>query len=166
MLLPMYSTGQSTPVINSSSSHGHAPAPTPRLALHNLENHVSHYLGQAVAPSTSQAYQSGQRRFSSFCQEAGLQPLPLTESLLCLFVSHLAVVGLTHSTIKSYLSAVRFFHITAGQGDPFVPGAFPRLQYVLRGIKRAPHPAPRLRLPITPSLLNSMKSVWESRAAD
>lgn len=109
-------------------------------------------------PSTLQAYRSGQRRFSRFCSDARLQPLPLTETLLSLFVSHLAAVGLAHQTIKSYLSAVRYFHISAGYGDPFPPGAFPLLQYILRGIKRSPRPPSRPRLPITPSVLRSMKS--------
>ena len=113
-----------------------------------------------------QTYQSGQRRFTRFCCDAGLQPLPLTENLLTLFVSHLATEGLAHTTIKSYLSAVRFFHITAGHGDPFIPGAFPHLQYVIRGIKCAPRPPSHSHLPITPSLLRSLKSVWVSKPAD
>ena len=40
------------------------------------------------------------------------------------------------------------------------------MQYVIRGIKRAPRPPSRSRLPITPSLLRSLKSVWASKPAD
>ena len=40
-------------------------------------------------------------------------------------------------TVKSYLSTIHHSHIIAGHGDPFTPGSFPRLQYVvLRGIKQ------------------------------
>ena len=67
---------------------------------------------------------------------------------------------------KCYLSAVRFFHISAGHGDPFGPGAFPRLQYVLRGVKRVPKPPARPRLPITPQILRGLKSQWSPLAAD
>ena len=95
-----------------------------------------------------------------------MQPLPLSEDLLSYFVSHLASEGLTHQTIKSYLSAIRYFHIIAGSGDPFCPGAFPRLQYVLRGIKRAPRLPSQPRLPITPPVLKAIKSVWASRGHD
>ena len=81
-------------------------------------------------------------------------------------MSHLASEGLVQTTIKSYLSAIRFLYITAGYGDLFTPVAFPRLQYVLRGIKRAPRQTARPRLPITPSILRSMKAVWVSNSAD
>ena len=90
----------------------------------------------------------------------------LSESLLSLFVSHLASEGLAHQTIKSYLSAICYFNIIAGNGDPFWPGAFPRLQYVLRGIKQSPRPPSQPRLPITPPVLRAIKSVWASRAHD
>lgn len=53
-----------------------------------------------------------------------------------------------------------------GYGDPFTPGAFPLLQYVLRGIKRSPRPPPHTCPPITPSILKAMKSVWASRPSD
>lgn len=132
------------------------------MALPNLEDNVSRYLTKAVAPSTLLSYQSGQRRFLRFCADAGFQPLPLTENVLSLYVAHLASEGLVPQTIKSYLSALRFFHIMAGNGDPFTPGAFPRLQYVIRGIKRASRTPVRPRLPITPSLLTAIRSQWSA----
>ena len=55
----------------------------------DLERILSGYIAQALAPSTRQTYQSGQRRFLRFCTEAGLQPLPLSEHPR-LFVAHLA----------------------------------------------------------------------------
>lgn len=135
------------------------------MAVTELERTVSGYLDQSLAPATTRTYQSGQRRFLRFCTEAGIQPLPLNEHTLCLFVAHLGQQGLAPQTIESYLSALRYFHITAGHGDPFTPGAFPRLQYVVRGIKRAPRAPSRPRLPITPPLLQAIKSCWEPRAA-
>lgn len=111
------------------------------------------------------AYGTGQRRYLRFCQDASFQPLPISEHTLCMFAAHLAREGLTHQTIKMYLSAVRHYHIMAGQGDPFMGSAFPLLQYVLRGIKRSPaHPPRQLRLPITPAILRSLKAVWSPRA--
>ena len=82
-----------------------------------------------------------------------------------MFVAYLGSQGLVPQTIKSYLSALRYFNIAADYGDPFHPGAFPRLQYVVRGIKRAPRPPSRPRLPITPPLLQAIKACWEPRAA-
>ena len=123
------------------------------------------FLGKALAPSTLCSYGSGQRRYLNFCRDASFQPLPVSEHTLCTFVAHLARERLTHQTIKTYLSAVRHYHIMAGQGAPFVGSAFPLLQYVLRGIKRSPaHPPRQLRLPITPAILRSLKAVWSPRA--
>ena len=54
----------------------------------------------------------------------------------CMFVIHLGAESQTYQTLKCYLSAIRHYSIMAGRGDPFGPGAFPVLQYVLRGVLR------------------------------
>ena len=127
-----------------------------------MEENVSLYLGKALAPSTLRFYHTGQCHYIAFCQDANFQPLPLSEHTLCIFVAHLASEGLTHQTIKSYLSALRHYHIMSGRGDPFI---VPLLQYVLRGIKRSPTHAPRQpRLPITPAILRLLKFVWSPLA--
>ena len=101
----------------------------------------------------------------AFCSAASISPLPLVEHSLCMFVTYLARDGLTHQTIKSYLSAIRHYHILAGQGDPFIGNPFPLLQYVLRGIKRSPTHSPRLpRMPITPAILRTLKDQWATAA--
>ena len=123
------------------------------------------YWAVSIAPATFQTYSQaigGSLASVRIDIEAGLQPLPLSENLLSMLVAYLASEGLSHQTIKSYLklSAIRYFSIMAGHGDPFTPGAFSQLQYVLRGIKRSPHQPARVRLPITPTLLRAMRSVW------
>ena len=83
-----------------------------------------------------------------------------------MFVAHLGRQGLTHQTVKSYLSAIRHHHIMAGLSDPFSANAFLLLQYVIRGIKRTPGRANRQpRLPITPAILRLLKSSWSPLAA-
>ena len=91
--------------------------------------------------------------------------MPITEHTLCTFAAHLAKDGLSHQTIKLYLSAIRHYHILAGQGDPFAGDPFPLLQYVLRGIKRSPrHAAQQRRLPITPAIMRTLKDQWAPAA--
>ena len=162
----MSTTGRAIPITTPISFQGATATPVPRLALPNLESTVSGYLAQAIAPSTLQTYQSGQRQFVHFCAEAGLQPLPLSENSLCLFVAHLGFQGLIPQTIKVYLSAIRFFHIMASHGDPFTPMERPHLQYVVRGIKRAPRLPLWPRLPLISSLLQGIKTAWAPRAAE
>ena len=152
-----------------------APFPVPSQLLETLIWHSpdwtsvswrTFYLGQSLAPSTRQLYKSGQRRFFQFCQEATLQPFLLSEQLLSMFVAYLGKEGLSHQTIKSYLSAVRFLSISTGQGDPFCPGAMPVLQYVLRGIKRMPKSPPQTRLPVSPVVLRALRMQWECHASN
>ena len=126
-----------------------------------MEEAVSSYLTGALAPATLRVYSAGRRRYMGFCEAADLPPLPLVERNLCLFVTFLARDGLSHQTIKSYLSAIRHYHILASQGDPFTGDPFPQLQYVLRGIKRLPSAGPRSpRMPITPAILRTLRDQW------
>ena len=93
--------------------------------------------------------------------------IPATEQVLCCFVAQLDDEKLKYSTIKTYLSGVRFLHIAEGHPNPFV-GALPRLDYVLRGVKKreVEHGVVRKqRLPISPDILRRIQQVWSSAAA-
>ena len=64
---------------------------------------------------------------------------------------------MTSQTVKSYLAAVRYTQIALGLGDPRVE-SMPRLEYVIRGVKKSATKKAVARLLITPQIL---KSVWE-----
>ncbi len=76
-----------------------------------------------------------------------------------MFVGHLGREGLSHRTIKSYLSAVRNLHITYDYFTEFSKLMSPKLELVLRGIKKEQsHKRPPLiRLPITSEILCRIK---------
>ena len=125
------------------------------------------FFERGVASSTARTYQSAKRRYACFCQAANCQLLPLTEASLSKFVSHLANQKLKHQTIKVYLSALRHLQIAEGLGNPFLPGSFPRLEYILKGIKHTPSAQSKeTRLPITPPILRSLWSVWSAQVND
>ena len=68
--------------------------------------------------------------------------------------------------LKCYLAAIRHLHIAKGVGDPAI-SAMPRLVQVLRGTRfdqSKGSKKPRVRLPITPSILQQLKKVWLSQA--
>ena len=98
-----------------------------------------------------------------------MTPLPLSEAVLCRYVSFLADQGLKHSTIKVYLSAARYMQISAGLPDLFAGVAWPRLDYVTRGVKKNEAEkgiSQRPRLPITPSILHKLREVWAPAAKE
>ncbi len=121
---------------------------------------------KGLAGSTQRVYRCGQRKFVGFCGAGGFQAVPASESTLCKFVAYLTEAGLKHRTIRVYLSAVRHLHIAEGERDLFTAG-FPRLQYVLQGVKRVEAEkgvGKRERLPISPDILRKVKTVWESES--
>ena len=80
-----------------------------------------------VAQSTKKVYESGQCRFLSFCSQFSLNPLPASEAVLCRFVAFLAASNITYGSVRSYLSAVRHFHIMNNLPDPSL-SSFPQLE--------------------------------------
>lgn len=112
----------------------------------------------------AKSYKSTQNRFLSFCSHFRFQPLPLSEPLLYKFSAFLADKGLCFRTIKAYISGVCHLHIAAGYPDPFRYSSWPRLEYVLKGIKcsqaQKANPNSRQRLTITPAILRSIRSHW------
>ena len=85
--------------------------------------------------------------------------MPLSEHVLCQFAAFLSG-KLNWGTIRSYLSALRFFQIRTDLPDPSL-SAFPRLTYVLKGIyKSTPEHSRQRRLPITIHILRHLHTIW------
>jgi hypothetical protein len=93
-------------------------------------------------------------------QQETMPPLPSNRR--CYYYALLADEGLTHQTIKCYLSAIRYQHVSQGFADPHISD-MARLEQVLRGIKivRARRgEKSRTRLLITPAILQTLKKAW------
>ncbi len=78
-----------------------------------------------------------------------------------MFAGHLAREGLSHQSIKVYLSAVRNLHVTAGLHKEWASALTPRLEMVLKGIKKekAKTNPPRTRLPITLEIMTKIRGI-------
>ena len=122
-----------------------------------MEIAASQLLENSIAQSTRRAYSSAQQQYLQFCQLINFHPcLPATEQVLILFVTHLAQ-KCCHSTIRSYLSAVRFLHVTHVHGDPLQGKLC--LEQLLKGVKRVKPRGSDPRLPITPFILQKIYSI-------
>ena len=103
--------------------HSHIRSPG-RLDIRALEDDVALYFSKGLAQSSTKVYGSAAKRFMAFCSQLGVsRPLPVTEELLCRFVAMMGREGLKHSTIKVYLSGVRFYQIAQGLGGPQFQGS-------------------------------------------
>ena len=146
----------------TTSSHGYSVSTTgfvdsreTRLVVNQLDRVVEFYFSHGIAASTQRTYLSAKHRYLQFCCTNKLDPLPASEHRLCQFVAALALEGLSHSTLKGYLSGVRHLHLENHYKNPNI-STMARLEQVLKGIKSLQtktkgnsHP----RLSMTPELL-------------
>ena len=90
--------------------------------------------------------------------------IPTSENVLCYFAACPGQQNLSASTIRTYLLGIRQMHIAGGFPDPLIDH-MPRLRQVLKGIKvqtaKLGKPT-RTHLPVTPSILRKLKSIWLS----
>ena len=136
----------------------HGPA---RLDTANLEATVRELFTAGLAESTRKIYQSGERRYLSFCPTLGESPYLTTERSLARFISHIYNQGLSASTMKGCLAAIGYGQISLSLGDP-VTTKMSQLQYVLKGVRRNTAWRPgRTRLLVMPEILECMRQVWE-----
>ena len=93
--------------------------------------------------------------------------MPSSEDTLLMFVGHLAQQGLSHQTIKVHLSVVRNLHVTAGLRNKFTEQLTPRLEMVLKGIKKDKTAATTCtQLPITVEIMEKLKCAFSKKPTD
>ena len=135
-----------------------------------MESSVQRYFSHGLAPSTRKSYESAQASYINFCNQLLKPSFPLSEDTICEFAAFLGDKGLKAQTIKCYMSALRYWQISNGFVDPVSNGLFPKLEYVIKGIKRIQAANNCLyklpRLPITPNILSRIQQHWASKAAN
>ena len=72
----------------------------------HAEGEANTLIASSLTPSSHWSYQSSQSEFLQFCARLGVALLLAVEPVMILFVAHLSL-RLAHSTLRSYLSAVR-----------------------------------------------------------
>ena len=137
------------------------------MDLSSLEKDVQWYFEHGLAAATRKTYQAGIKKFVQFCHMYKVvNPLPVTQSLLCSYISYLAQSGLAYASIKTYLSAIRHLQISNGLSAPDL-ASMPKLALVERGIRRVKSSEPgRTRLPITPAILRQLRALWSKDATE
>ena len=107
-------TGYQTLNITTPATPTTAFSKWPRLDIPTLQEAVRRYLGNGITPTTKRTYVSRIQRYIDFCTQTKCLSIPASENTLLLFVVHLAMQQLSHTSIKVYLSAVCNLHITSG----------------------------------------------------
>ena len=110
--------------------------------------------------NTQRTYSSAQKRFIRFSEDHGFlrangSPCPTSELTILRFVGHLSETCKA-SSITVFLAAIRSLHIFHGFQDPLV-GCL-RILLVIRGLRRMNPVHENRKMPITPSVLCSIKA--------
>ena len=137
------------------------------MDLSKLDSAVQYFCHKGLAESTHKTYQSAIKKFGTFCSCFNvISPFPVSEPILCYFATYLASQGLAPGTVKVYLAGIRHTQITLGLPEPREFSSLPRLRLVQEGIRRthtqrASGPQ-RIRLPITPAILEKLRTHWQA----
>ena len=106
-------------MFSTSAATGHVNELQTRLDLFGLERDVQKCFELGLVSSTRKIYQAGINKFAQFCVSYNTtSPLPVSQSLLCLFISHLANLCLSRGTIKTYLAAIRYLQVSMNLPEP------------------------------------------------
>ena len=126
-----------------------------------MEKSLQQFLEAGLAPSTRKVYIAGWNRYFKFANALNLPPQPISIDKVTLFVAFLGSEGLAVSTIESYLAALRHYRVVTDPSNMAPSFHSPHMSVLLRGIRRtqALKAPPRVRLPITSTLLRRIKSV-------
>ena len=131
------------------------------MDLSTLDEAVRLYCYRGLAESTHRTYRSGLSRYMSFCDAVNVSPpFPVSETILCYFVTYLARQGTSPASIKTYLAAVRHAQIVQGHPEPRQSSSLPRLRLVQNGIQRERASSGTMlpiRLPVTISILRQVR---------
>ena len=132
------------------------------MGVSHLDHVIREYFDSSIAPSTAATYHAAANRYLCFCSDLSVSPFPLCQIVVLRFVAYLAQSGVAHSSIRSYLSGLRFIQIRHSLPDPCIM-ANPLLQYVLRGVRQRPlsHPRPP-HMPVMPEILCLLLATWST----
>ena len=73
---------------------------------------------KGLAKSTVKSYQSGITMYKSFCMRLRRPSLLVSEDTSSVFVASLAKEGVSHTSLKVYLAAIRHYQIQMGREIP------------------------------------------------
>jgi len=134
----------------------------------HLDVAVQLFCSKGLADSTHKTYQSALKKFNIFCSIYGiLIPFPVSEAILCYFVTYLARQNLSPQTIKTHLEGVRNTQIILGLPEPRAFSPLPHLQLVQIGVQRTflqiLPVSKKIRLPITPKVIRKIRALWSTQ---
>ena len=111
------------------------------------------YAKEQHAKSTRKAYESDIRIFALWCENRSLPSLPALPETVAVFISYEAGEGVSVSTLKRRVAAIKYLHSLAGH-EP--PTSSELVKATLKGIRRTLGSAPTQKAPATAEKMTEM----------
>lgn len=89
-----------------------------KVELENAMTAARRYSRKSRSDATWRAYKNDWHQFESWCRSVALEALPAAPDTVAMFVASQADAGLSPSTVRRRLSAIRLVHLGAGQPSP------------------------------------------------
>src|SRR5206468_305907 len=125
-----------------------------------LADRAAHYATRARGAGTRRTYKSAWTHFSAWCRSLGREPLSGDADLIAMYVVRRADDGLTVSSIRVALAAIRTAHQLAGVALDL---SQPRFRMTLEGVVRSRGVRPtRQAAPAVPDVLEKMLAALPS----
>jgi site-specific recombinase XerD len=134
-------------------------APSPALALAELDARAHDYAAAAHAPNTLRAYAADLRAFAAWGRAFQLVTLPADPRTVARYLAALADAGRKCSTIGRALTAINVAHTRAGFPGP---REAPQVRDAWRGVRRVLSVAPRQKAPILVEDLRALATALPS----
>ena len=116
----------------------------------DLDAAVDAFAASAKSAATRRAYRSDARAFIAWCEGQGVSPVPAEPRVVCRYVTHLAGLGRSTSTIDRRIAAITALHRSRGENTPT---ATEDVRNVLAGIRNTVGRAPRKKKALTDDLV-------------
>lgn len=113
----------------------------------------------AYSTGTRANFHSKIRAYFLFTSFYGLRPYPANEETLCLYAQFLSQTFRSVQAIKSYIQAIKHFHVMSSLS--ISPFEGPRLELVYRGLARTSNNPPNQAHPLTIELLHEIHAILD-----
>lgn len=130
------------------------------VILSEYQETVGKYAQASVSENTQRAYRFAWERFSRWCLERNVPPLPTSPETLCAYLAGMADEGCALSSIEQALAAINKAHELKGLSSP---SREPAVRTVMQGIRRILGHKRRQKEPATAEILRgALKSLEDS----
>lgn len=115
-----------------------------------MEKDLRHTQRKAYAIGTTRNHRSQLKKFQCFVAQVGVDVLPISDDMLCLYIQFLSRSLRSFQSVLNYVSGLKFFHQLLDM--PFPSLASVQVRLTLRGLRNSMRPPVRAS-PMTPTIL-------------